>query len=150
MHDHPVNPEEERRHLEAAERQGYELRDVNVKPIGRAGVMFLVFTVVSFVAAFGMMWFWVSFSGRDVRSYIKTVDERPEFVGPRLQTNISNTEDIKKLRESEFQRLGSVGWADDTQTKVRIPIEEAMEKVAAEGLAPKPAPATAPQGTAIP
>ena len=49
--------------------------------------------------------------------------------GPRLQVNPDR--DIERLREAEAQHLGSYAWVDPAAGIVRIPIQRAMELVAA-------------------
>ena len=64
--------------------------------------------------------------------------------GPRLQVNPDR--DIERLREAEAQHLGSYAWVDPAAGIVRIPIQRAMELVAAGD---RPAgPVDAPEGDA--
>ncbi len=50
---------------------------------------------------------------------------------PRLQT--SPTDDLKALRAAEDAQLNGYAWVDRQAGVVRIPIERAMELLAAEG-----------------
>jgi hypothetical protein len=62
------------------------------------------------------------------------------FPTPRLQTDDGN-QDVANLHEREDLLLGHYSWVDASHTKVRIPIERAMELIAQRGLpvAEKPA-----------
>jgi hypothetical protein len=51
---------------------------------------------------------------------------------PRLQTDPSD--DLARLRAEEQTRLTTYGWVDRQKGIVRIPIEEAMKKLVAQGI----------------
>jgi hypothetical protein len=51
---------------------------------------------------------------------------------PRLQTNPS--EDLAKFRAEEEKRLNGYYWVDKEKGIVHIPIEQAMEELAEEGI----------------
>lgn len=62
--------------------------------------------------------------------------------GPRLQTDF--TSDVERLRQTEEALLTGYAWVDRGAGRVRIPVERAMELVAAGGLdsaAPRSTPA---------
>jgi hypothetical protein len=56
-----------------------------------------------------------------------------QFPAPRLQTDDGNQE-IVDLHAKEDLLLENFSWVDRSQGKVRIPIERAMELIAAQGL----------------
>lgn len=57
--------------------------------------------------------------------------------GPRLQTEF--TSDVERLRQTEEALLNGYAWVDRGAGRVRIPVERAMELVAAGALeTPKP------------
>ena len=62
------------------------------------------------------------------------------FPTPRLQTDDGN-KDLANLHAREDLLLDHYSWVDDSHTKVRIPIERAMELVAQRGLKVAPQPA---------
>jgi hypothetical protein len=66
-----------------------------------------------------------------------------QFPTPRLQTDDGNQE-IADLHAKEDLLLENYTWADQSQGKVRIPIERAMELIAQQGLPVAPAVETAP------
>jgi hypothetical protein len=55
------------------------------------------------------------------------------FPTPRLQTDDGN-QDVADLHAREDLLLENYSWADQSQGKVRIPIERAMELIAQRGL----------------
>ena len=66
-----------------------------------------------------------------------------QFPTPRLQTDDGNQE-IADLHAKEDLLLENYSWVDQSQGKVRIPIERAMELIAQQGLPVAPAVTEAP------
>ena len=56
----------------------------------------------------------------------------PTFPNPQLQP--SPRETMARFYAAEMQRLNGTGWVDKAKGTVHIPIEDAMRKVAAEGI----------------
>lgn len=132
MHEHEYREDPEE--LAKAQRQGYEHRDVDTSRLGRAGVMFFLFTILSIVVSLGAMKaiFWIQ--NRDSLAYQSSPEPRRKLPpGPLLQSNVSAKEDILKLREKERVRLSTTGIDAETGKK-HIPIEQAIEILAARGL----------------
>jgi hypothetical protein len=73
------------------------------------------------------------------------------FPSPRLQTDDGN-QDLADLHDREDLLLNNYSWADQSQGKVRIPIERAMELIAQRGLptAPKAETVTLMAGDSVP
>jgi len=63
----------------------------------------------------------------------KVAELAQEFPTPRLQLDDGN-QDITDLHLREDLLLDNYSWADQSQGKVRIPIERAMELIAQKGL----------------
>ncbi len=72
------------------------------------------------------------------------------YPSPRLQP--SPPADMRAFYAEEMRRLNGTGWVDQAQGIVHIPIEEAMRKVAEDGIPGWPAAntATAPAGVSMP
>jgi hypothetical protein len=69
-----------------------------------------------------------------------------QFPAPRLQNDQGDgSDDIMSLHEREDLLLNHYSWADAAHTKVRIPIERAMEILAQQGLPSVAAPQSAQQ-----
>lgn len=99
-------------------------------------VAFLVgLTVVSistYLALGGML---RSFNRRDAavpKVTRSTIDEEGLYPGPRLQQN--DALDMAVFRESEVERLAGYGWVDREKGIARIPLERAIDIVAAQGI----------------
>ncbi|MDR3740896.1 MAG: hypothetical protein P4L40_17915 [Terracidiphilus sp.] len=139
---------------------GYEPSDVRVTGIIVFLTALTIFVVVTGVVSFGF--------GKLINAHMnkedgpntkwaKTVDVRelgnlpanPElqrkmaeltqtFPAPRVQTD-DGSQDVTDLHQWEDLLLEHYSWADRSQGKVRIPIERAMELLAARGLQVAPA-----------
>jgi hypothetical protein len=64
--------------------------------------------------------------------------DQPPSPAPQLQ--IDPAADLARFRAAEDRRLSSTGWADSAHTRVHIPIDEAMKRVAAAGIVDWPKP----------
>jgi hypothetical protein len=145
--------------------KGYEASDVRVSGILVFLVALTIFAVVTAAMAYGV--------GKvlDARmtkedgppgKWTKTVDVRqlgdmpnsPElqnkvatlmqqYPTPRLQTD-DGAQDVTDLHAREDLLLNNYSWVDQSQGKVRIPIERAMELIAQRGLPVAPAVEQAP------
>ena len=73
----------------------------------------------------------------------KVAELTQQFPTPRVQTD-DGTQDVADLHAREDLLLDNYSWADPTHTKVRIPIERAMELIAQRGLPVAPPAQTAP------
>jgi hypothetical protein len=156
---------------------GFEQSDV--KPTGilvfLAGLSFFVVATAFLCYAIGMVLF-THMAKEDVKDYGQksrwstTVNVQPlgnmpnspelqnklaqmtqQFPTPRLQTDDGNQE-IADLHAKEDLLLNNYSWANQSQGKIRIPIERAMELIAQSGLPVAPQVAHAPllTGDSIP
>ena len=73
----------------------------------------------------------------------KVAELTQSFPTPRVQTDDGN-QDVADLHAREDLLLDNYSWVDQSQGKVRIPIERAMELIAQRGLPVAPAVQTAP------
>ena len=94
--------------------------------IGATGLAYLGIFVFLVVAAFVM----VAAFPRAVSDVSRALTVEPPQ--PRLQTNPSA--DLAQFRVSEDKQLNGYYWIDKQKGLVHIPIEEAMKRVAAEGI----------------
>jgi hypothetical protein len=76
----------------------------------------------------------------------KVAELTQQFPAPRVQVDDGN-QDVADLHRREDLLLDNYSWVDPTHTKVRIPIERAMELIAQRGLPVAPAVQTAPMMT---
>lgn len=115
---------------------GYEKSDAKVGTLGIFAVSIFLLVLIS-LTGIAVMWRVMAYStvytGEMVGSPLAPM--RPLPPSPRLQT-IPST-DLKEVREQEDQLLHSYGWVDKNNGVVRIPIDRAMDLLAARGL-PQP------------
>jgi hypothetical protein len=84
------------------------------------------------LCTFGVMWLYpTSVQDRRLTSAL------PIYPAPRLQSDPSA--DLRHFTAQELSRLNSVGWVDKSHGIVHIPIDEAMRRVAAQGITDWPA-----------
>lgn len=109
-------------------------REINVKAIFKTiGGLVAVAVVVHL-----LMWWLIKGFNRfdDTRAAapqpLPEANVQPAPPEPRLQT--SPEEDLRTMRAQEDNLLGQPGWVDQRQGTVRVPIETAMEVIAARGL----------------
>ncbi len=76
----------------------------------------------------------------------KVAELTQQFPKPRVQTDDGN-QDVADLHAREDLLLENYSWVDPAHTKVRIPIERAMELIAQRGLPVAPSVQTAPAMT---
>ncbi|MBV9377316.1 MAG: hypothetical protein JO320_20070 [Alphaproteobacteria bacterium] len=94
--------------------------------IGATGLAYLGIFVILVIAAFVI----IAAFPRTVSDVSRRLTVEP--AQPRLQTNPS--EDLAQFRVDEDKQLNSYYWVDKQKGIVHIPIEEAMKRVAAEGI----------------
>ena len=94
--------------------------------IGAAGLAYLGILVFLAVAAFVM----IAAFPRAVSDVSRALAVEPPQ--PRLQTN--PPQDLARFRADEDKQLNSYYWVDKQKGLVHIPIDEAMKRVAAEGI----------------
>jgi hypothetical protein len=166
-HSEPNSGHEPEKH-EVDASAGFERSDVGVP-----GIVVFLTALAIFVAVTGLLCYGI---GKVINAHInkedgrtakwtKTVDVRqlgnmpsnPElqdkvaelaqtFPTPRVQTDDGN-QDVADLHAREALLLDNYSWVNQSQGKVRIPIERAMELIAQRGLPVAPAVETAPPMT---
>lgn len=112
-------------------------REINLKAIGWTVGILVAVTLVVHVIIYGLI---VGFNKFDDKrepriSPIAEVNPQTEPPLPRLQD--SPEMDLKKFRDDEDQLIGQAQWVDQSQGRLRIPIDLAMEIVAGRGLGPE-------------
>lgn len=134
---------------------GHEETDAEVGPLVRFAIFLTVLTLVTAALTAGF------YNYLDAREQAEKAPRYPLAVGvdrplpptPRLQ--IYPFDDVKGYRKQEAKLLDHYAWVDKNAGTVRIPVDRAIELLAARGLphraqtpaAPTPAPATAPPAT---
>lgn len=107
-------------------------RDIDVRKISWTVVGILVLTLLSMAAMWGLLVYLQSRAERtapDVPAIrLQAAEEPPP--GPRLQATPER--DLIRMRAEETEILSTYGWSDREAGTVRVPIERAMEMLAAE------------------
>jgi hypothetical protein len=123
-------------------------QEIDLKGIVNVGVWLAVVTVASFGAS------WLFYRG--LSSYERrTLDRAPSPVreaaaprppaGPLLQE--SPESDLAAFRHAEQAKLSGWGWVDRTHQVAHVPVDRAIEAVAAKGLPDFTPPAAPGEGT---
>ena len=154
--DHGLWQEPEDHSPEEIDRsKGYEATDVRISGVVVFIVALSIFAVVTAVLAYGVGKVLNARMNKEdgpTSKWARPVDVRPlgnmasnpemqnkmaemtqSFPAPRLQTDDGN-QDVADLHLREELLLENYSWVDSSQGKVRIPIERAMELLAARGL----------------
>lgn len=111
-------------------------QEIDARGIAKVGLWLAVVTVAAFVVAWG---FYLLLSRGE-----KALDQPPSPIaeardprpvpGPALQATPEL--ELARLRRSEDEKLAGWGWVDRGAGVARIPVDVAIERVAAEGSLP--------------
>ncbi|CAN5538554.1 hypothetical protein BH11ARM1_BH11ARM1_09520 [soil metagenome] len=110
---------------------GYEIRDINMKQVKTAVIVFFAFAAVTAVLG-GIALVLLNpriLHGQPVEKYAREIPKSPN---PLLQTNMTAKTDIMELRQKEDTALASAP-SQQSDGSFRIPIEAAMKMVADQG-----------------
>jgi hypothetical protein len=108
---------------------GHETSDVNIWAIGRFAAGLVIVCLLSLMLLLGLLKF---FQSREETSVANTVEPLKEFPQPRLQQ--TPVVDLRTIRAEEDKMLNSYAWVDQKKGVVRIPIDQAIDVLAARGL----------------
>ena len=138
-------------HFEQIQHQGvqYEDRDLGARGI----IVFLVVLGITGIALCLMVWGYFDYHARHMGPATpiagpQTVntpsaeEQAPEGRFPKPSLQIDDVSDMNSLKQSEAQRLGSYGYIDQKGGVVHIPIDQAMDQLAKQGLPTRQTPTT--------
>jgi hypothetical protein len=119
-------------------------REIQYHQLIWMGVGLLVITLLSGVGVFFLLRGFVSWRAEAAASAMPLVTPAPPAAGAKLLARPER--ELAGVHREEKERLESYGWVDQTAGVAHIPVERAIEIVAARGLptraaAPTPAPA---------
>jgi hypothetical protein len=123
----------------AAEKRGHELFDFDVRYIGWFSVGLVILLIATAGIAFFMLGGWRISNAVTVRQ-----STEGSVSGPFATLQDTPQDDLRKYRRSKAAELEGYRWVDRSGGIVRIPIERAMELVAAEAGTPAAAPPMTP------
>ena len=108
---------------------GYEYRDISVKGLIVSTLWFFIgTTIVAAITYVGL----VMMVDLPLRPNTPPATI-PQYPNPLVQGTMATKVDISHLRRDEKERMHSYGWVDEKKGIARIPIEEAMRKLADQG-----------------
>jgi hypothetical protein len=109
---------------------GYEYRDISVKGLVVSTLWFFIgTTIVAAITYVGL----VMMVDLPLRSETPPATI-PKYPNPLIQGSMATKVDIARVRREEQHLMNSYGWVDEKKGIARIPIEEAMKKVAEQGV----------------
>lgn len=123
---------------------GYEIRDVDLGGALKATYVFLAFNVAMIAITVPIFWNTIFVPDNPMglfstENYGKPIrEERPSRLPqepyPLIQTDRTAMTDIADLRKADAEQTDKYGWVDKNKNVARMPIEEAMKKVADQGV----------------
>jgi hypothetical protein len=130
-HEHELHPPAPGPHPADSEEFDAE---INIRAILWTTVGLLAICVVSVVAMWGMFVGFDAFDRHHAAPPSPMAKEKgqPEAPEPRLQA--APTDDMVKMSDADELRLHHAGWIDQAQGTVRVPIDVAIDVLAARGL----------------
>jgi hypothetical protein len=114
---------------------GYEKSDIDVRKVSIYGTVLLV--VICGIGVLVTVFIFKKLTAQNQEapaSPMYQIEQRPPE--PRLQAEPQL--DLKKFRVSEEEKLKSYGWVDRANGIVRIPVDQAIERVVEKGLPSRP------------
>lgn len=110
---------------------GYEVEDASVREIVFTGIGLAVGTLVVCLLTWGLFNIskTVSQEGQPVNPMA-----RPGQLPPEPRVEVQPWVDLENLRRHEEEVLQTYGWADKGAGKVRLPVDRAIDVMAARGL----------------
>jgi hypothetical protein len=119
----------EREHAGAAK---HEHKDIDVLGVAMIAGFLLLIVGVTLLCVLGMLHVWARQPAARAAERPDSSDQRAEFPPPRLEFDA--TAEASKGRAAEEIRLNSYGWIDRKAGVAHIPVERAMQLLAARGL----------------
>jgi hypothetical protein len=125
-------------------------REIQFRQLVILGVSLVAITFLSGVVVFFMLRGFLRSEQRQAAPPPVVAPPQTEVPGPRLLARPEG--ELRRVREAEAATLGSYGWVDREGGVARVPIERAIEMIAAEGLPARAAatPAAPSAATAYP
>src|SRR6056297_10349 len=116
-----------------AERPDQFDREISWKAIGWSMGIITVITVASFL---GMWFLGVDFRDRMAESDSPAplvAESRDEILPPEPRLQTTSYDDCAEMKSEHEDFLSTYAWTDRSRGKVRIPVDEAMRRIAEDG-----------------
>jgi hypothetical protein len=133
----------------------FEREDVNIYQITAFGIGLVIACIVVVFAMWAMFHFLAKQADKEETANPPAMmKERPSLppeprlsgLRPKPETPVYPRVELQQMRSDEETILNNYGWLDPSKGTVRIPIDVAIDMVAAKGLPSKPSPAGAEGG----
>ena len=128
--------------LNLLEEMGYERSDVNVGTLSKSAIVFFIASTLIMVAGLVSMWILApTMTFGPSKEKVAERSRKPGSDQPLLQSNATALTDMREFMAKQKTATTTYSWSDRKKGYVRIPIDEAMKKVAAQGLPTRANPA---------
>jgi hypothetical protein len=117
-----------REHRNADLERRYEVRDVSVGALAAIGGLLTLILATVLGASHDLAFDLAKWAGHSPSSNVSST-----FAPPVPTLEVDPQRDLTTFRQREETRLHSYGWVDRTAGTVHIPIERAMDEMAADG-----------------
>lgn len=124
-------------HNHSTEEHIHESSDIEIKPVAKFMAILFVGVAIVMVLMWGIMELLEMRAAKADVARSPVYDTARVMKEPRLQTHAYN--DLKAFRAHEDSLVNSYSWVDKGTNKVRVPIDVAIEQIAAKGLPSAPA-----------
>ena len=117
------------------EELGYERTDVNAATLSKSAIAFFVASTVIMVFGLGSMWLIApKLTFGPPKEKLQDRARKPGTEQPLIQSNATALVDMREFMAKQKSSTTAYEWTDRKRGFVRIPIDEAMKRVIAEGL----------------
>lgn len=125
------------------EEMGYERTDVNVGTLSKSAIVFFIASTLIMLAGLGSMWIMApQLTFGPPKEKLQERVNKPGPEQPLIQSNATTLMDMREFMAQQKTAISGYHWTDRKKGFVSIPIDEAMKKVAAEGLPTRAKPAS--------
>jgi hypothetical protein len=130
----------------------HERTDADVWALSKFAIALLLLCIASLGAVYGLFRYFESKYGGVLPRATQTLDLDARGLPPAPQLEVSEKEDLAAQHAAENQVLTSYGWVDREHGIVRIPIDRAIDLLAASNLPARQTqePETAATGVSLP
>jgi len=112
----------------------HERTDADVLALSKFAIALLLLCIASFAAVFGLYRYFESKYGGALPRATQSLDLDARRLPPAPQLEVTEKEDLAAQRAAENQILSTYGWVDQEHGVARIPIDRAMDLLAASHL----------------
>jgi len=126
-------------------------REINVRGVIWTGAALVLVALVASVVVFLLLRGYSAYDRRHDEPLTPIQAAAPPQDPPEPRLQVDPNKDMADMRADEDQRVDSAGWVNRQQGTVRVPLDVAMDVIAARGVSPQvvggtgaaaPAPAT--------